>query len=210
MVTDSCDAQVFHAPHIAGMSSVLSTRFTPIRYRLHNGSLVTNVRFSNPLLGSGWLSASGEGTHGCRQGSPICPQHISVSEQERVAGTAATCSFHLVCLHLAGFGWSVTVEAELVASCVVIDHFVPAGKCYGALSGSVGTSIPPGGCCGDRCMCTACAAGTMWARTPDTLELQFTRFWLDLGSDTLRADAPPSNSASGWGAAQGPAVGCGG
>src|SRR4051812_29182413 len=55
-----CAAQVFYAPHIAGMSSAMGTRFQPIRYTLKpNGDLVSNVRYSNPLLGKGWLSASG-------------------------------------------------------------------------------------------------------------------------------------------------------
>lgn len=61
MTNSNAWQQVFHAPHIAGMSAVLGTRFSPIRYRLHSGDLVTNVRFSNPVLGSGWLSAAGEG-----------------------------------------------------------------------------------------------------------------------------------------------------
>lgn len=53
-------AQVFYAPHISRMSSVLGTRFQPIQYRLTGDSLVSNVRYSNPLLGEGWLSAGGE------------------------------------------------------------------------------------------------------------------------------------------------------
>eukprot|EP00877_Chromochloris_zofingiensis_P007624 jgi/Chrzof1/3114/Cz12g12150.t1 len=51
--------QVFHAPHIARMSSALGTRFDPIRYVFSSGKLISNVRYSNPLLGSGWLSAAG-------------------------------------------------------------------------------------------------------------------------------------------------------
>ncbi len=52
--------QVFYAPHIANMSSALGTRFQPIRYTLTpTGELVSNVRYSAPLMGTGWLSASG-------------------------------------------------------------------------------------------------------------------------------------------------------
>lgn len=52
--------QVFYAPHISRMSSVLGTRFQPIQYRLTGDSLVSNVRYSNALLGEGWLSAGGK------------------------------------------------------------------------------------------------------------------------------------------------------
>ncbi|EFJ49410.1 hypothetical protein VOLCADRAFT_89810 [Volvox carteri f. nagariensis] len=51
--------QVFYAPHIAQMSSVLGTKFQPIQYRLFGNALVSNVKYSNPLLGEGWLSAGG-------------------------------------------------------------------------------------------------------------------------------------------------------
>ncbi|KAG2491879.1 hypothetical protein HYH03_009831 [Edaphochlamys debaryana] len=51
--------QVFYAPHIANMSSAMGTRFEPIQYRLSGSFLVSNVKFSNPLLGDGWLSAGG-------------------------------------------------------------------------------------------------------------------------------------------------------
>lgn len=52
--------EVFHAPHITGISSAMGTRFEPIRYSLApGGAFSSNVRFSNPVLGVGWLSASG-------------------------------------------------------------------------------------------------------------------------------------------------------
>ncbi|GLC40703.1 hypothetical protein PLESTB_000031000 [Pleodorina starrii] len=51
--------QVFYAPHIARMSSALGTTFQPIQYRLSGSTLVSNVKYSNPLLGEGWLSAGG-------------------------------------------------------------------------------------------------------------------------------------------------------
>lgn len=51
--------EVFWAPHIAGMSGVLGTRFQPIQYVLNGSDLWSYVKFSNPLLGSGWLNAAG-------------------------------------------------------------------------------------------------------------------------------------------------------
>ncbi|PNH12857.1 hypothetical protein TSOC_000219 [Tetrabaena socialis] len=51
--------QVFYAPHIARMSSALGTKFDPIQYRLSGSMLVSNVRFSNSVIGDGWLSAGG-------------------------------------------------------------------------------------------------------------------------------------------------------
>jgi len=52
--------QVFYAPHIARISSSLGTRFDPIRYTLFpGGAFLSNVKFTNTVLGSGWLSASG-------------------------------------------------------------------------------------------------------------------------------------------------------
>ncbi|GIL79785.1 hypothetical protein Vretimale_12411 [Volvox reticuliferus] len=51
--------QVFYAPHIFKLSSAMATKFQPIQYRLSGNSLVANVKYSNPLLGEGWLSAGG-------------------------------------------------------------------------------------------------------------------------------------------------------
>jgi hypothetical protein len=51
--------KVFYAPHISRFSATLMARFDPIIYRLAGTSLVSSVRYSHPLLGSGWLSASG-------------------------------------------------------------------------------------------------------------------------------------------------------
>ena len=51
--------QVFHAPHIVNLSSSFGARFDPILYRLDGNKLYSNVRYSHPVLGSGWLSASG-------------------------------------------------------------------------------------------------------------------------------------------------------
>lgn len=52
--------QVFFAPHIAALSAALGARFS-IRYNLRQpGSKLTSwVRYQHPLLGVGWLSASG-------------------------------------------------------------------------------------------------------------------------------------------------------
>ncbi|KXZ55563.1 hypothetical protein GPECTOR_2g1112 [Gonium pectorale] len=52
-------SQVFYAPHISRMSSALGTKFSPIQYRLTGSTIVSNVKFSNSLLGEGWLSAGG-------------------------------------------------------------------------------------------------------------------------------------------------------
>ena len=35
-------------------------QFDPIRYTLQNNNVNSNVRFSHPILGDGWLSASGK------------------------------------------------------------------------------------------------------------------------------------------------------
>ena len=51
--------QVFYAPHIARMSSAMGARFEPIRYVLDGATFTSNVKFSNALLGQGWLSAGG-------------------------------------------------------------------------------------------------------------------------------------------------------
>ena len=51
--------QVFDAPHIQRLSSLLGASFSPIVYRLHDGALISNVKYSHPVLGTGWLSAGG-------------------------------------------------------------------------------------------------------------------------------------------------------
>jgi hypothetical protein len=38
--------QVFHAPHIARLSSALGARFQPIRYTLRGDEIISNVRSS--------------------------------------------------------------------------------------------------------------------------------------------------------------------
>ena len=53
--------EVVDAPHIRNMSKVLLTEFSPIRYTLKAGDLITsNVRYRGLLVGEGWLSASGQ------------------------------------------------------------------------------------------------------------------------------------------------------
>ncbi|MEW5318229.1 MAG: hypothetical protein WDW38_009467 [Sanguina aurantia] len=51
--------QVFYAPHIASISSTFGVTFDTIQYVLDGDKLSSNVRYSHPLLGTGWLSASG-------------------------------------------------------------------------------------------------------------------------------------------------------
>jgi len=52
--------EVFYAPHIVSLSrTLLGTRFEPIRYTFRGDRIISNVRFRGPLIGSGWLSASG-------------------------------------------------------------------------------------------------------------------------------------------------------
>lgn len=51
--------QVFSAPHIARMSGVLGTTFSPIKYTLRGDKIISNVRFSSTVFQEGWLSASG-------------------------------------------------------------------------------------------------------------------------------------------------------
>ena len=51
--------RVFHAPHLERLSSAVGARVEPIRYTLDGDRLFSNVRYSHPLLGAGWLSASG-------------------------------------------------------------------------------------------------------------------------------------------------------
>ncbi|GAQ86961.1 hypothetical protein KFL_003230060 [Klebsormidium nitens] len=54
--------EVFHAPHITRMSSLLfgGTKFDPILYILNGGHIDSNVQYTAPLIGSGWLSAAGD------------------------------------------------------------------------------------------------------------------------------------------------------
>ncbi len=51
--------EVFHAPHISRMASVMGVAFDPILYTLQGDKIASNVKYSHPLLGSGWLSAAG-------------------------------------------------------------------------------------------------------------------------------------------------------
>lgn len=51
--------EVFTAPHISRMSSILGTKFQPIRYCLFGERITSNVKYSHPMFGSGWLSAAG-------------------------------------------------------------------------------------------------------------------------------------------------------
>jgi hypothetical protein len=52
--------RVAYAPHIRRLSSVLGTRFDPIRYILSgDGGVVSNVKYDSSIFGRGWLSASG-------------------------------------------------------------------------------------------------------------------------------------------------------
>lgn len=52
--------EVFYAPHIVAASKPVGLRIEPIRYSLKSdGSMVSNVKYTHPLVGSGWLSASG-------------------------------------------------------------------------------------------------------------------------------------------------------
>lgn len=51
--------QVFHAPHLVGLSRFFGATINPVRYRLEGDAIYSNVKYEHPLLGSGWLSASG-------------------------------------------------------------------------------------------------------------------------------------------------------
>ena len=42
------------------MRAALGAKFEPIRYSLQGNVVNTNTRFAHPLLGDGWLSASGK------------------------------------------------------------------------------------------------------------------------------------------------------
>lgn len=53
------DWKVFHAPHITGLASALGARVDPLVYQLEGNDFVSNARYTHPLLGRGWLSASG-------------------------------------------------------------------------------------------------------------------------------------------------------
>jgi hypothetical protein len=41
------------------MSSAMGARFEPIRYALNGAAFTSNVKYSNAVLGQGWLSAGG-------------------------------------------------------------------------------------------------------------------------------------------------------
>ncbi|KAK3246054.1 hypothetical protein CYMTET_44398 [Cymbomonas tetramitiformis] len=51
--------EVFYAPHFAVLEKVCGAKFDPIRYSLHKNNVISNVRYTHPILGDGWLSASG-------------------------------------------------------------------------------------------------------------------------------------------------------
>lgn len=84
--------RVFHAPHIVQLSGALGARFDPIVYRLDGQKIVSNVRYKHPLLGSGWLSASGA----CiplAHAAPVCtlpPQRDDASNHAHPAATTST------------------------------------------------------------------------------------------------------------------------
>lgn len=52
--------EVFHAPHFQALATALGARFEPIRYTLAGNAVNTNTKFVHPLLGEGWMSASGK------------------------------------------------------------------------------------------------------------------------------------------------------
>lgn len=52
--------EVFHAPHFQALATALGARFEPIRYTLAGNVVNTNTKFVHPLLGEGWMSASGK------------------------------------------------------------------------------------------------------------------------------------------------------
>jgi hypothetical protein len=47
--SDACYLQVFYAPHIVSMSSILGTRFHPIRYILDGNHISSNVFYSSSI-----------------------------------------------------------------------------------------------------------------------------------------------------------------
>jgi len=51
--------EVAYAPHIRSLSEPLGVRVRPLRYTLHDGRLRSDVRYSSPVFGSGWLCAEG-------------------------------------------------------------------------------------------------------------------------------------------------------
>jgi hypothetical protein len=54
----SC-VQVFHAPHLVGLSSRFGATVNPIVYKLDGNNIYSNVKYYHPAIGTGWLSASG-------------------------------------------------------------------------------------------------------------------------------------------------------
>lgn len=53
--------QVFHAPHLVGLSRFFFATVNPVQYRLEGRNICSNVKFVHPILGTMWLSASGAG-----------------------------------------------------------------------------------------------------------------------------------------------------
>jgi hypothetical protein len=51
--------RVFHAPHLVGLSRFFFSTVNPVQYRLAGKYIYSNVKFTHPLLGTMWLSASG-------------------------------------------------------------------------------------------------------------------------------------------------------
>ena len=52
--------EVISAPHIQTLSATFGCTFSPIRYTLLGETLISNVFYSHPVLGEGWLSAGGK------------------------------------------------------------------------------------------------------------------------------------------------------
>jgi hypothetical protein len=51
--------RVFHAPHLVGLSRFFFSTVNPVLYRLEGERIYSHVKFTHPLLGTSWLSASG-------------------------------------------------------------------------------------------------------------------------------------------------------
>lgn len=52
--------EVFYAPHIFTLSSMLVSKIRPLQYVLTESGFESNARYFSPLFGEGWLSASGD------------------------------------------------------------------------------------------------------------------------------------------------------
>lgn len=165
--------QVFHAPHIARLSSLLGARFQPIRYTLRGNELISNV-------GCHQATCCG----GC---SAVC-----VYKDARVPVLQ-----HAESLQLAGAGAKLQSRSAYSSHSPLLSETENAHASPTHLPAclQVHYEHPLLGAG------WLSASGTLEAADDATLVINFNRFWWDLGP--LRAELPSSSSSGSQGSSSG-------